>query len=197
MPHTKSLAALILFVVSAAAPAAESPANAFKKQWTGRQVVVQRPLFTLVYDEVIRFNAIDRGKRDGLVVTTPSKGSYLLFTARKDRDDIVDTDPNRLMDRVKTTYNRTRHREEGLFQTVTPLHVVQYPRGVPLVVSRVLIERAAVTLVMNKPESNEFATALTVEWPAPLSKDLEEREPLERLIQQFLLPKTQELRIRN
>ena len=190
MPHTKSLAPLILFVVSAAALAAESPANAFKNQWIGRQVVVQRPLFTLVYDEVVRFNAVDRGKRDGLMVTTPSKGSYLLFTARKDRDDIVDTDPNRLMDRVKTTYNRTRHREEGLFQTVTPLHVVQYPRGVPLVVSRVLIERAAVTLVMNKPESNEFATALTVEWPAPLSKDLEEREPLERLIQQFLLPKT-------
>ena len=188
----RSIAALGAFAIvcaSAPAPSAESPANAFKKHWTGRQVVVQRPLFTLVYDEVVRFNAIERGKRDGLVVTTPSKGSYLLFAARKSHDDIVDTDPDRLMDRVKTTYNRTRHREEGLFQTVTPLHVVQYPRGVPLVVTRVQLDRAAVTLLLHKPDSSEFATALTVQWPAPLSKELDEREPLERLIQQFIFPK--------
>jgi hypothetical protein len=173
----------------AAAPSAETPANAFKKHWTGRHVVVQRTLFTLVYDEMVRFGAVDRGKRDGLVVTTPSKGSYLRFTARQSREeDIVDSDADRLMDRVKYTYNHTRHREEGLFQTVTPLHVVQYPRGVSLVVTRAQIERMAVTLLLHKPESKEFATTLTVEWPAPLSKELDEREPLERLIYQFLLP---------
>jgi hypothetical protein len=173
------------------APRAESPANAFKKDWTGRHVVVQRTLFTLVYDEMVRFGRIDSDKRDGLMVVTPSKGSYLRFTARQSQeDDITDVDPDRLMDRVKSTYNRTRLRDEGLFQTVTPLHVVRYPRGVSLVVNRVRLERMAVTLHLHKLEPNEFATTLTVQWPAPLSKELDERQPLEHLIQQFIVPRT-------
>jgi hypothetical protein len=192
VPYTKSTAALAAFAIACAAsstPSADSPANAFKKHWEGRQVVVQRTLFTLVYDELGRVGATHRGKREGLTVTTPSKGTYLLFAGRQSQEDVVDSDPNRLIDRVKTAYRRNEHLQIGFTQTVTPLHVIQYPRGVPLVVSRVQTERAAITLLLHKPEpKDEFATTLTVQWPAPLSRNLEEREPIERVIHQFITP---------
>jgi hypothetical protein len=197
VPHTKSAAALIVLAAicaAAPAPSAETPANAFKKHWTGRQVVVQRPLFTLVYDELGRVGAAHRGKREGLVVATPSKGAYLLFAGRQSHEDIVDSDADRLIDRVKAAYRRNEHVQIGFTHVVTPLHVIQYVRGITLVVNRVEIDRAAVTLVLNKPEpTTEFATTLTVQWPAPLSKDLEERDPLERVIEQFLLPRATKL----
>ena len=174
----------------APAPSAETPANAFKKHWTGRQVVVQRRLLTLVYDELGRVGATHRGKREGLNVVTPSKGSYLLFAGRQSQEDIVDSDPDRLIDRVRAAYRRNEHLQIGFTQTVTPLHVIQYERGIQLVVTRVELDRAAVAVLLSKPDApkGELATTLTVQWPAPLSRDLDEREPIERVIQQFILP---------
>jgi hypothetical protein len=183
-----SAAAIVL--ATASIDAADSVAS-FRKTWEGRIVTVQRTLFTLVYDELGRVGATHRGKRDGLIVSTPSKGSYLLFSGRQSQEDIVSDDPDRLIDQVKTTYRRNQHLQIGHAQVVTPLHVIQYPRGVQLVVQRIDIERSAVRLVLHKadpPPAGEFATTLTVEWPAPLSKNLDERAPLERVIQQFLAP---------
>ena len=194
VPSTKltaALAALTLVGAASSAPSAETPANAFKKDWEGRPVVVQRPLFTLVYDELGRVGATHRGKREGLNVVTPSKGSYLLFAGRQSQEDIVDSDPDRLIDRVKAAYRRNEHLQIGFTQTVMPLHVIQYARGIQLVVTRVETDRAAVTLLLRKPDpatKGELATTLTVQWPAPLSKDFDEREPIERVIQQFITP---------
>jgi hypothetical protein len=73
---------------------------------------------------------------------------------------------------------------------VTPLHLIQYVRGIELVVRRVQIERSTVRLELFKSEpADEFATSLTIQWPAPLSGDLHERAELERVIRGFLNPR--------
>jgi hypothetical protein len=89
----------------------------------------------------------------------------------------------------KTHYRRDRLLEESHVQIVNPQHLVQYVKGIQLVVRRVEIDRSTVRLVLVKPESTEeMATALTVEWPTPLSADLEERGEIDRVIGQFLIP---------
>lgn len=169
--------------------AADTPAAAFKREWQGRMVTVQRMLLTLVYDERSRVGSTSRGKREGLVVTTPSKGSFYLFTGRREVEDIDSTDADRLFQMVKANYRRDRNLEEGHVQIVDPRHLVQYVQGMQLVVRRVEIEKTAVRLVLFKPEStDEVATTLTIEWPTLLSAELEERGEIERLISQFLLP---------
>jgi hypothetical protein len=181
---------MLLLVVSAVAiRAAENPTAVFRKEWQGRHVTVQRTLLTLVYDERSRVSTTTRGKRDGLVVATPSKGSFYLFTGRREVDDITHTDPDRLFALVKTNYRKDRNLDDGQVQIVNPLHLVQFDKGIELVVRRVEIDRSTVRLVMFKPQStDEMATSLTVAWPTPLSSDLEERGEIERIIRQFLVP---------
>jgi hypothetical protein len=180
---------LLLLVHAAAMQAAESQAAVFRKEWQGRRVTVQRMLLTLVYDERGRTGATARGKREGLMVATPSKGSFYLFTGRKEVGDLSSPDPDRLFEMVKTNYQRDRNLGEGYVQIVTPLHLIQYVRGIELVVRRVEIDRSIVRLILFKPESTEeMATALTIEWPAPFSSGFEERGEIERIISQFLAP---------
>src|SRR5437773_6469479 len=49
-------------------------------------------------------NRHGKGKRDGLTVVTPSEGTYLQFDGRRGRDDIKETEPQRLKDAVATAY---------------------------------------------------------------------------------------------
>jgi hypothetical protein len=187
-----NLAVVLLLLVSASAiRAAENPAAAFRRDWQGRRVTVQRTLLTLVYDERSRLSTVARSKRDGLVVATPSKGSFYLFTGRREVDDISHTDPDRLFATVKANYRKDRNLDDGYVQIVNPLHLVQYVKGMELVVRRVDIERSAVRLVLFKPDSTEeIATSITVAWPTPLSSDLQERGEIERLVGQFVVPGT-------
>ena len=181
---------MLLLVVSAVAiRAAENPTAAFRREWEGRRVIVQRTLLTLVYDERSRVSTTTRGKREGLVVATPSKGSFYLFAGRREVDDIAHTDPDRLFAMVKTNYRKDRNLDDGSVQIVNPLHLVQYDKGIQLVVRRVEIDRSTVRLVLFKPESTEeMATSLTVAWPTPLSSNMEERGEIERLVSQFMVP---------
>ena len=188
---SKPIALILLLLLPATAAtirAAENPVEAFRKEWQGRRVTVQRTLLTLVYNERGRFGKIAHGKREGLLNATPSRGIYYLFTGRRLVEDLTSSDPDRLFEMVKTSYQRDRNLDDGFLQVVTPLHIVQYIRGIELVVRRVEIEVSAVRLVLFKPESTEeMATTLTVQWPAPLSADLEERVEIERIIRQFLM----------
>jgi hypothetical protein len=179
-----------LLVQAAPTWAADKPAEVFRKDWQGRRVTVQRMLLTLVYNERGRTGSTSHAKREGLMVATPSKGSFLLFTGRKEVEDLTSTDPDRLFEMVKTNYRRDRNLAEGYVQIVTPLHLVQYVSGMELVVRRVEFDVSTVRLILAKPESTteEMATSLTIEWPAPLSPDLEERVEIERIISQFLTP---------
>jgi hypothetical protein len=180
---------MLLLVASAVAiRAAENPTAAFRREWEGRRVTVQRTLLTLVYDERSRVSKTTRGKREGLVVATPSKGSFYLFTGRREVDDITHSDPDRLFAMVKTNYRKDRNLDDGYVQIVNPLHLVQYDKGIQLVVRRVEIDRSTVRLVLFKPESTEeMATSLTVAWPTPLSSDFEERGEIERVVSQFMV----------
>jgi hypothetical protein len=193
VPISRPLAlALIILILVAAPPirAAESQAEAFRREWEGRTVSVQRTLITMVYDERGRIGATYRGKREGLTVTTPTKGYYYLFPGRQSVDDLTDTDADRLVDLVKTRYRRDRNLDADSVQMVTPLHLIQYVRGIELVVRRAQIERSTVRLELFKIEpADEFATSLTIQWPAPFSGDLHERAELERVIRGFLNPR--------
>jgi hypothetical protein len=169
--------------------AAEAPAAAFRNAWEGRRVVVQRPLFTLVFDELGRIGATHKNKREGLTVVTPSKGTYYLFGGRQSIDDLVNTDPDRLFDQIRASYKRNQHLQVGFTQTVTPLHLIQYVRGIELLVRRVDMSRASIQFVLHKVDpAGEYATSLRVEWPAPISSDFTERSEIERVVNQFLIP---------
>ena len=132
MANRKSLALFLLLlslVPTTPLEAADSPAAAFRREWQGRTVTVQRILLTLVYDERSRLGATTRGKREGLVVATPSKGSFYFFAGRREVDDLSSTDPDQLFQLVKTHYRRDRLLEEGHVQVVSPLHLVQYKKA--------------------------------------------------------------------
>jgi len=67
-----SLAAVA--AIGAATASAETPQQAFIRSWEGRSVVVRNTLYTLVYNERGKLGNTRSGKRDGLVVATPSQG---------------------------------------------------------------------------------------------------------------------------
>ncbi len=193
MPISRRLALTLIILILAAAPpirAAESKAAAFRREWQDRTVSVHRTLITMVYDERGRIGATYRGKREGLTVNTPTKGYYYLFPGRQSVDDLSATDADRLVDLVKTRYRRDRHLDSDSVQMITPLHLIQYVRGIELVVRRVEIERSAVRLELFKTEpADEFATSLTVQWPTPFSSDFHERAEIENVIRGFLIPR--------
>ena len=182
----------IILILVAAPPlrAAESKAEVFRREWQGRTVSIYRTLVTMAYDERGRVGATYRGKREGLTVTTPTKGYYYLFPGRQSVDDLTDTDPERLVDLVKKRYRRDRHLDMDSVEMVTPLHLIQYVKGIELVVRRVQIDRSTVKLELFKTEPpDEFATSLTVQWPTPFSTDFHERAEIENVIRGFLTPR--------
>jgi hypothetical protein len=189
----RPLALTFIILILVAAPpirAAESKAEVFRREWQGRTVSVYRTLVSMAYDERGRVGATYRGKREGLTVTTPTKGYYYLFPGRQSVDDLTDTDPERLVDLVKKRYRRDRNLDMDSVQMVTPLHLVQYVRGIELVVRRVQIDRSTVKLELFKTEPpDEFATSLTVQWPTPFSSDFHERAEIENVIRGFLTPR--------
>src|SRR6185295_141702 len=97
-------ALVVLATAGSVLSAGENPQQAFARSWEGRTVVFKQPLYTLVYDERSRIGKLQTGKRDGLTVVTPFEGTYLQFDGRRGRDDIKDTQPQRLKDSVATKY---------------------------------------------------------------------------------------------
>ena len=193
MRTARPLALTFIILILVAAPtirAAESKAEVFRREWQDRTVSVHRTLVTMAYDERGRVGATYRGKREGLTVTTQTKGYHYLFPGRQSVDDLTDTDPERLVDLVKKRYRRDRNLDMDSVQIVTPLHLVQYVRGIELVVRRVQIDRSTVKLELFKTEPpDEFATSLTVQWPTPFSSDFHERAEVENVIRGFLTPR--------
>jgi hypothetical protein len=183
VPHRllAAVAAVVCGVTSLRA--AEAPAVLFKKDWEGRRVVAQRTLYTIVFDERGRIGGTQRGKRDGLTVIAPAKGLYYRFSGRQSQDDVIHADPDKVLDLVTATYRRDRTLNEGFTQTITPQHLVQYPRGIELTVRRVDVLRAEVVLVLHKIDpASEFATTVAVQWPSNLSSDFSERPEIERAL---------------
>ena len=162
------------------AAAADTSRDQFLKAWEGKTIVVKQTLYTLVYNE--------RG-RLGLGVVTPFSGTYLQFDGRQSQDDIIDQDPQRLVDTIKTTYESDAL-DVRQYQKVEPIVVARYEVGSELLVGPIRIEGNIVRLSLVNPRSvdddGQPATELTVKWPTPLSKSLSERQAIEGLIAQFV-----------
>jgi len=169
--------------------AGENAQQSFAKNWEGRTVVLKQPLYTLVYDERSRIGMVREGRRDGLTVVTPSEGTYLQFDGRRGRDDIKDTEPQRLKDAVAIAYVSESLLALEASKTIEPIVINRHEAGVECVVRKILLSRYAVKLVFASSGldgEQDHLTSLTVKWPVPLSKSLTERESIENLIRRFV-----------
>src|SRR5262245_1896453 len=168
---------------------AESPQQAFVKTWEGQEVVVKQTLYALVYNERGRLGNSYGARRDGLTVVTPNQGVYFRFDGRQGRDEVIQPDPQKILEAVNVEYQG-----DGLdvrsYRKLEALLVTRYDRGARLIVKRVKIDRDAVLLGFaeaagsNGPD--EVAATLTVKWPVPLSKSFSERGLIENLIRRFI-----------
>ena len=187
----RRLVAFTIVVASAfsAASAADSPQLAFSRSWEGREVKVKRALYTLVYNERGRLGNSYSGKREGLTVLTPYDGIYFQFEGRYGRQDILVRDPQQIIDAVAVEYQGDTL-EVRSYRKVEPLMLARYDPGVALVVTKVQFARNTVRLILvestgsGAKENSE--TAITVKWPAPLSKSLSERQLIEGLLGWFV-----------
>jgi hypothetical protein len=183
-------AAVVLATSISVSSAAGDPRDAFVKRWQGQGVVLTQTLYTLVYDERSRIGVLREGKREGLVVVTPFEGSYLQFDGRRGRDDVKATEPQRLRDAVATAYMGDALLELEASRTIQPIVVNRHDAGVQCVVSKVLFDRYTVRLVLASAgganADPDPLTSLTVKWPVPLSKSLNEQDTIEGLIRRFV-----------
>jgi hypothetical protein len=159
----------------------------FEKSWIGRRVVVRTPLYSLVYKELAMRGSVD-ARRDGLTVVTPSAGTYFQFDGRRKVDDIVEHDVQRIAPSVTDAYQQSKVFDVGFKQVIEPVMIARYDPGTALIVRdvRVTLDRVRIELSMPEDAGHELATALTVQWPAPLSKSFTERANVEALITRFL-----------
>jgi hypothetical protein len=185
-----TLAFIVLAAAASALAAAESPQQAFARSWEGRTVVLKQTLYTLVYDERSRIGKVQAGKRDGLTVVTPFQGTYLQFDGRRGRDDIKDTQPQRLRESVAKAYVGDSLLELEASSTIAPGIINRHEAGVECVVRKIQVGRDTVRLVFTSTGGingdQDPLTSLTVKWPVPLSKSLTERAPIEDLIRRFV-----------
>ena len=166
---------------------ADSNQNAFKKNWVGRRVVVNGPLYSLVYKERSLRGSI-RADRDGLTVVTPFAGTYFQFDGRHRVDDVIEHDVQKIAEAVKRAYIKENLGNEGWIQDIEPVMLAHYDRGVELVVraAQVDLDTVRLKLSLAADGDDDVVTSVTVKWPAPLSKSFSERGDVEDLIQQFL-----------
>ena len=179
-------------VLAMTSPVVSSPdaRKAFAESWRGKRIELRKTLYTLVYNERGKLGKVYHDKREGLVVATPSTGTYFQFDGRDSELDIVGRDPQQIIDRIGDVYRRSETLEIGFYLRIEPLLVVTYqPRGV-LVVKDVSVERNRVrvwfaTTATDAPP-DQLATALTIQWPTDFSAALTERPLIEDLIRQFV-----------
>ncbi len=183
-------AAVMLSLVAGAATGADPARKAFADSWRGKRLAVKRTLFTLVYNERGKLGKIYRDRREGLVVTTPSAGSFLQFDGRDGEQDIAAREPQQIIDRIGESYRRQESLEIGFYLRIEPQIVVRYEPGGALAVREVRVERSRVRLLLGSvaadAPADQIATGLTVQWPADFSPAFTEAPLVEGLIRQYV-----------
>jgi len=161
----------------------------FTRMWHGRRVIVRSPLYSVLYDEVGRLGKHYRGKLAGLTVATHA-GQHYEFDGPGSDEDIAETTPHGVMNQMSARFHRSSHLELSSVKTITPRVLRQFDPGVTLIVDSVRVERNRIRFEFVQPGDGEegFATSLTIEWPAPLSKELREREAIEAMLRRFVNP---------
>jgi len=178
-------ASIVALVVAAATvTSADSNQKAFEKQWTGRRLLVKRPLYSLVYNERSLAGAIRQG-RDGLTVVTPFEGTFFQFNGRFRTDDVVESDVEKIAPLVTVAYRKDRLVDSSV-QVIEPVMLARYDPGVELIVRAARIQKDIVRLELVRDGEEELATTLTVKWPLYISKSFSERGNVEALIQAYL-----------
>jgi hypothetical protein len=175
--------------ITAVELAAESPQQAILKSWEGQDVVVKRTLFALVYKERGRLGNTSSPRRDGLTVVTPNRAVYFQFDGRQGRDDVIQRDPQKILEAVNSEYQG-----DGLevrsYRKLEALVLTRYDAGVRLTVKSVKIDRDVVRFgfaeAAGSISPDDLAVTLTVKWPVPLSKALTERPLIENLVRQYV-----------
>jgi hypothetical protein len=164
--------------------------KAFSEAWRGRRVEVKRTLYTLVFNERGKLGKVSNDKREGLLVATPSSGTYFQFDGRDSEQDIVARDPQQVADRIGDVYRRQEPLEIGFYLRIEPELVVRYEAGGMLTVKDVQVERNRVRLsftsVAADAPRDQVATSLTIQWPTDLSAGFTERPLIDALIRQFV-----------
>jgi hypothetical protein len=178
---------VMLVVAATTIASAQRNQKTFEKHWAGRRVVVQQPLYSLVYKERTLRGSIRAG-RDGLTVVTPFAGTYFRFDGRHRVDDVMEHDVQKVAAAVRHAYVTENLIGDQTIQKIDPVMVARYDSGVELVVRSARVNRDTVLLKLSLPADgdDDVATGLTVQWPVPLSKTFSERSEVEDLIQQFL-----------
>jgi hypothetical protein len=177
-----------LVVCTTVVGAAESKQKAFENAWSGRHVVVKRPLYSLFYKEH-GLRGSTSARRDGLTVATPFSGTYFRFDGRRRVDDVTEQDVLKIPDAVKLAYGKPELLGDGWNQVIDPVMLTRYDAGTELVVraARVNLEAVRLELALAGDDNDQdLATSLTIQWPAPLSKSFSERVDVEGVIRQFL-----------
>ena len=166
--------------------------KAFQDSWKGRTVVVQRMLYSVVFDERSRHLPIVKRKSrvSGLTVVTPAGMYYYQFDSRREEeDDIIDKDPESIVTKMRNQYIRTSHLDNGSVQDIEPLMLVRYSPGVEFIVRKIQIDRDRVRLYFYKDGEADLATTLTVKFPTPLSNELTESALIDNALARFVARK--------
>jgi hypothetical protein len=161
----------------------------FTRTWNGRRVVVRSPLYSVLYDEVGRMGKHYRGKLAGLTVATHA-GRHYEFDGPGSDEDIAEPTPNQVMSQMSARFHRSSHLELSSVKAITPRVLRQYDPGVALIVESVKVERNRIRFEFSQPDDEKegFATSLTIEWPAPLSREFRERQAIEEMLRRFVDP---------
>ena len=188
---TARVLATVLAIMSAASAvvSAGDALSDFTRTWHGRRVVVRSPLYSVLYDEVGRLGKHYSGKLAGLTVATHA-GQHYEFDGPGSDEDIAETTPHEVMKQMSARFHRSSHLELSSVKTITPRVLRQFDPGVTLIVDSVRVERNRIRFefVESGRREDEFATSLTIEWPAPLSKELRERDAIETMLRRFVDP---------
>lgn len=181
--------ALIIMSTASTVVGAGDALSDFTKGWNGRRVVVRSPLYSVLYDEVGRLGIHYRGKVAGLTVATHA-GQRYEFDGPGSDEDIAEATPNDVMTQMSARFHRSSHLELSSVKAITPRVLRQYDPGVALIVDSVKIERNRIRFEFSESDAQKdgFATSLTIEWPAPLSKEFREREAVEKMLRRFIDP---------
>ena len=178
----------VAFVLLSAVVVTAAPLqNDFEKSWLHKRVVVRAALYSLVYKEQGMLNSVSV-RRDGLTVITPSSGAYFQFDGRRNVDNVVDTNVQKIAPAVTVAYLRSKIIGEGTVQMIDPVMVARYDPKTELLVRGVRVQMSDVRVELALPDDpqQEVATSLTVHWPAPFSKAFGERPQVEQLMARYL-----------
>lgn len=184
----RTILCIALLVSPGHAAATANHRQSFVKSWEGRTVVVRQTLYSLVYNERGRLGSTRSGKRDGLVVVTPSQGVYFQFDGRQGRNDVVERNVQRIVNAVNDAYEAD-NQDVRSYRKVEPLAINRYDPGVQLVVQHVRIDRDQIVLAFSAAggdTGDEPVTSVRIKWPLPLSQAFSEQDLVENLIRQFV-----------